>query len=301
MRSIFLYLAGTLLVSLAWCPASSEAQPLPEGIDYSITPIFHADTDLDAGGEDGFNALLLTIGVTRTVNQRTSVGLRALVDYQDWDFDNPLSFGGQAPWSDFRRAGLTGTYARVSDGGWLWNFAPTIGYAGESGADFSNSIEYGAILAAIRRYSDTLTLGYGLGVFRQIEDTFVFPFLVVNWQINDRWRLTNPAPVGPAGPAGLALTYKINERWDTAFGATQRQERQRLSSDGPFPDGVGEHRYNVVFSRLGVSLSNTMDLNFYLGAELNSRLRVEDQNGNRLFSEDSDPGLILGISFVGRL
>jgi hypothetical protein len=38
----------------------------------------------------------------------------------------------------------------------------------------------------------------------------------------------------------------------------------------------------------------------YLGAETGTKLRVEDRNGNRLFEDDQDPGVWLGVSLVGR-
>lgn len=300
MRGVLLCLSGFLLLfSLCWAP-SSEAQPLPAGYSYSFTPLFHADTDLDEGGEARFGGLLMTLGQTSTLNPRTSLGWRLHYDYQDWSFNQPAAFGGNDPWDNFYRYGVSGTFAHVSNSGWVWNVTPTIGYAGESGADFSDAIEYGATVAMVRRYSDDLTLGFGLGIFRQIEDNFIFPLVVVNWRINEHWRLTNPSPSGPAGPAGLEFAYAMGGGWDTGFGATFRQERQRLDSDGPVAGGVGEHRYAVVFTRIGRDLSATARLNFYVGAELNTEIRVEDANGNELFSDEADAGLMLGLSLAGR-
>jgi hypothetical protein len=300
MRGSFLSLAGVLTAALAWCPISTEAQSGTPGYSYSVTPLYHFDADLDEGGEAGFGGALMTFGHTSSLDQRTSLGWRAHFDYEDWSFDEPVAFGGNRPWDKFYRYGLSAPWARVSSSGWVWNFTPTVGYAGESGADFSDAIEYGATLAAARRFNESLTLGFGLGFFRKVEDSYVFPLVVVNWQINEQWRLSNPTPSGPAGPAGLELSYALGGGWDTGFGATQRQERQRLDSDGPFPDGVGEHRFTVVFARIGHDIAPAARLNFYAGAEVNTKLRVEDSNGNRLYSEESDAALMIGLSLVGR-
>lgn len=300
MRGCLMSFAGVLAAMLALCPMSAEAQPLPAGYNYSVTPLYHPDSDLDSGGEAGFGGLFMTFGHTRSLDQRTSLGWRLHFDYEDWSFTDPVAFGGTQPWDKFYRYGVSVPLARVSSGGWVWNLTPTVGYAGESGADFSDAIEYGATVAAMRRFSDSLTFGFGLGFFSKVEDSYLFPIIVVNWQINEKWRLSNPTPSGPAGPAGLELSYALGGGWDTGFGATQRQERQRLDSDGPFPDGVGEHLFTMVFARLGLEIGSTARMNFYAGAETNTKLRVEDSNGNRLYSEEADAALMVGLSVVGR-
>ncbi len=300
MRGSFLSLASGLTVALGCFPISTEAQSLPTGYSYSVTPIFHSDTDLDAGGEASFGGAFLTFGHTSSLDQRTTLGWRAHLDYENWSFSDPVAFAGNQPWDKYYRYGLSAPFTRVSSSGWIWNFTPTVGYAGESGADFSDSIEYGATLAAVRRFSDSLTFGFGLGLFSKVEDSYVFPIVVVNWQITDRWSLANPAPAGPAGPAGLEFAYKFGDGWETGFGATQREERHRLDRDGPFPDGVGEHTFTLVFARIGQDIGTTAQMNFYAGAEVNTKLRVEDPDGNRLYSEEADAGLMVGLSVVGR-
>ena len=50
--------------------------------------------------------------------------------------------------------------------------------------------------AGTRIFSPDLVFGVGAGVFRQIDETKVFPFLVVNWKITDRLRLGNPLQAG---------------------------------------------------------------------------------------------------------
>ncbi|MCU0989562.1 MAG: hypothetical protein MUE63_08265 [Xanthomonadales bacterium] len=300
MRGSFLSLAGVLTAALTWCPISTEAQPVPTGYSYSVTPLYHFDADLDEGGEAGFGGALITFGHTSALDQRTSLGWRAHFDYQDWSYDDPVAFGGNRPWDKLARYGLSVPFSRAGNSGWVWNLTPTVGYSGESGADFSEAIEYGATLAAVRRFRDGLTLGFGLGFFRKVEDSYAFPLVMVNWRINDRWSLSNPSPGGPAGPAGLELAYVLGGGWDVGFGAAQRNERYRLDSGGPFPDGVGEHRYTAVLARVGYNLAKTARLSMYAGAEMNTKLRVEDSSGNRLYGEEADAALMIGLSLAGR-
>jgi hypothetical protein len=76
---------------------------------------------------------------------------------------------------------------------------PQIEWDYESGASAGNAKNLGAVIGVTKVFSPTLVLGLGAGVFRQIDETKVFPFIIINWQIDDKWRLSNPLPAGPAG------------------------------------------------------------------------------------------------------
>lgn len=300
MRAIVFGPCAILAMALACCPPSAFGQPGNTGYSYSVTPVYHWDSDFDREGDASFAGLFLTLGHTWALEQGNSLGWRAHFDYENWRFSDATAFGTDDPWDNFYRYGVSIPWFRVARNGWMWNFTPTLGYAGESGADFSDSIEYGATLAAIRPIRPGLTLGLGFGFFRRIEDNFAFPMLVVDWRINDKWRLANPAPAGPAGPAGLELSYDLGGGWDIGFGATQRSERHRLGSDGPVPDGVGEHEFTLVFGRISRRVMDTGRLGLYLGADTNTKYRIEDSQGRQLVNEDADPAVMLGISLVGR-
>jgi hypothetical protein len=288
--------AAALLVASAGVSAQSPGS----AYSYAIAPFYHADSDLDAGGEASFAGVFTSLGRRWALDERSSLGFRLGFEYEDWDFSGPAAFGGAEPWSEVYRLGLSLPYTYTTGNGWLWTATPTVGYSGESGASSSDAIEYGATLSVAQRVRPDLLLGLGVGVFEQIEDTTAYPFVIVDWRIDERWRPANPLPAGPAGGAGLELSYALSGDWEAGLAAAYRSKRFRLDSDGPFPDGVGEHRYIPVVARIGRSLSEGVSLDFYLGFETGSKLRVEDRNGNRLFSDDQDPGVLVGMSLVGR-
>lgn len=298
--SASLAVRGCSAAILMAASAVAGAQSSSGGYTFSLTPFYHFDSDLDAGGDASFAGVFTSFGRSWALDERSSLGFRLQFDYEDWDFSGAQGFGGADPWDDISRFTLAVPYRFVASNGLIWNVTPAVGYTGESGASSSDSIEYGATLSAVQRVHPDLLLGLGIGVFDQIEDTTVFPFVIVDWQINQRWRLSNPVQAGPAGPAGLELSYALSNGWEAGLAVAYRSNRHRLDKDGPFPDGVGEHRYIPVVARMGRSLSETLKLDFYLGAETGTRLRVEDRNGNRLFEDDQDPGVLLGASLVGR-
>jgi hypothetical protein len=146
------------------------------------------------------------------------------------------------------RVGLSFGYQAASD---LALFvAPQIEWDYESGASASDGQSYGAVVGVTKVFSPQLVLGLGAGIFRQIDENKVFPFVIVNWQLDDRWRLRNSLPAGPAGGAGLELAYAIDGNWEIAGGGAYREYRFRLRDDGPVPGGIGENRGIPLFARL---------------------------------------------------
>ena len=129
------------------------------------------------------------------------------------------------------RRGATST-GRQSDSGSSQQIGPQVGifvapefeWSYESGASASDAKNFGAVLRRDRFFSPTLVLGIGAGVFRQIDKTRVFPLLIVNWQIDDQWRVSNPFQAGPAGGAGSSWCAPR-----LAMGTRRRRLLSRLS------------------------------------------------------------------------
>lgn len=286
---------GLLIVA-----TSAQAQPPSTNFNFSATPVYQFDSDLDSGGEAGFAGGFIMASKGWSMTERSTVGVSVNFSYEDWHFDAPGAFGGIDPWDEAYQSGLSipFTYAAAND--WFLGFTPTVNFAGESGADFFDALEYGAFVTAVKKVHSNLILGIGLGAYEQIEDTNIFPILIVDWWINDRLRLSNPAFVSPSGPAGLELSYLIGSGWDVGVGGAYRSNRFRLDEDGSFANGVGEHSYNVVMARTGYEFSETFRCDVYVGTILNSELRVEDENGDLLYTDDRDPAATVGFSLVGQ-
>lgn len=291
---------GALALAMAPSTVAIAGQPGAGSISFSIAPIYQLEGDLDTGGEAGYTGVLTSLGRSWAIDARSSVGLQLGLDYEDWRFDAPIAFGGRDPWDSIYRANISLPYTFATQGGWRWNVTPTIEYSGESNARFSDALEYGAMLSVAKRLRPDLLLGLGFGVFERIEETRAFPFIAIDWRITEQVRLANPFPSGPAGPAGLELSYALPADWEIGIGGAYRSFRHRLDRDGPVPDGVGEHRFIPVYLRVGRNLSANLHLSLYAGAALGTQLRVEDDDGNRVYDDDQDPAATLGLSLSGR-
>ena len=60
----------------------------------------------------------------------------------------------------------------------------------------------------------------------------------------------------------------------------------RLDQGGPVPDGIGENTYIPVFFRLSRNIGRQAQVDFYAAALANGRLKVKNQDGNDLATDD---------------
>ncbi len=172
--------------------------------------------------------------------------------------------------------------------------------SGEADASASDSLEYGALVSAARRLRPGLTLGIGVGAYDRIDEVRAFPFLIEDWRINDRLRLTNPLTAGPTGPAGLELVYALNSGWDLGLALAYRSFRFRLDDEGPLPNGIGENRNVPLVARMGKKFADTLTVNAFAGATLAGSLRAWAETGHRVYDEDRDPAALVGLSLALR-
>jgi hypothetical protein len=293
-------LAAAMLALLV--PVSGHAQSRAEGVNafVSVSPITETDADLDQGGDVSASGVITRFGVTTDLGSGVRAGITLNYDYFDYSFTNPVAFGGVAPWDKLQRYGLSVPLQYRVSNEWMLGLTPSADWFRENGAQTSDALAWGAVFSAVRLFADGNRIGLGVGVYDQIEETSVFPFLVVDWRLGDRWRLINPLPSGPTGGAGLELDYEFGSGWSLGLGFSFREYRFRLSQDGPVPDGIGEQRGRPIFLRASYSVTPSIGLHLYAGVVTAGSLLVEDRNGNLLREEDFDPAPLFALTLIGR-
>ncbi len=276
------------------------AQDMPPGTvvtTTALTGLAQFDTDLDSGGSFRWAGVIASGSVYRQFTPQFGAGLALQYDWQRWHFSDPVRFGGGAPWRDVQQpqVGATLMYAFSEDTQLM--VMPSVSWAYANGASTGDALSYGAVVIASKDFSPTLTLGLGAAVFRQIDRTRVFPFVAVDWQIDDRWRLTNPFAAGPTGGAGLELVYKVSDEWQAGFGGTYRSYTFRLAQDGAVPDGIGENSFIPLFVRLSRNIGKQAQVDLYAAALANGTLKVKNRDGNELASDDYGVAPVVALTF----
>lgn len=266
----------------------------------SVSAVYQGNGDLDNGGHFDVSGAIVRGGASYDLGGGSRAGVTLNYDYLDYSFSNAGAFGRTAPWGTVQRYGVTVPLSFAVGDGWNVGFAPSVDWFRENGANTGDSLVWGAMLSGTKRFEDGNRLGLGVGVFSQIEKTSVFPFLIVDWRLADRWRLINPLPSGPTGPAGLELDYRFDGGWTAGVGASYRSLRFRLSDNGPVSNGVGQESGVPVFLRVTRNFTDQIALHFYGGVVAGGKLRVENSSGDKLREEDFDPAPLFGLTFVGR-
>jgi hypothetical protein len=266
----------------------------------SVTALYSGDADIDGGGDYRIAGALVRAGVSGRMGGANLVGLTFNYDYLDYSFSDPAAFGGKAPWNVVRHYGVAAPLAFGFGDRWVLGLVPSLDWFSENGADEGEALSWGGIVSATRFFDGGNRLGIGLGVFQRLEKTNYFPVVLVDWKLDDRWRIVNPLPAGPTGPAGLEIDYRFDSGWKLGVGAARRTTRFRLSETGPVPNGIGEERGFPVFLRATRDFGPGMTLNLYAGVIAGGELRVEDPSGNTLREVDTDPAPMVGLTFSAR-
>ena len=266
----------------------------------SATPVYQGSADIDHGGDFSRSGIILRGGASRDFGGGSRAGITLNYDYMDYSFSNASAFGTVAPWGVVQRYGIAAPLSYGLGDGWSLGFAPSVDWYRENGANTGDSLIWGATASGVKRFEGGNMVGIGVAAFYRFEETSVFPFLVVNWRLGERWRLSNPLVTGPTGPAGLELDYDFGSGWSAGVGAAYRSLRFRLSDNGPDSNGIGEERGIPVFVRVSRNLGSTMALHFYGGIVAGGKLRVENSSGDLVQEENFDPAPLLGLTFTGR-
>ncbi len=264
--------------------------------------VYQFDTDLDEGGS--YNATRFTIqaGHGYAWDDRTSVSLALGYSFDGYDFTSGPGITALEPWDNIHAVSLSVPMRTGIDNDWSGYLIPSLRSSGESGADFGETISGGGLVGIAYRFSERLTIGPGIGVQSQLEDTAtIFPILIVDWKITDRLSLSTGRGLGATLGPGLTLNYQPDQKWEFTIGGRYEKLRFRLDKDGPVPSGIGEDKAFPLFAGCTYKFSRKAHVSLVGGVELGGELRLEDNDGNQIDEESYDPGGFLGLTFSLRM
>jgi hypothetical protein len=302
-KVIFKPVGGVLIAFLLLMPANLFGQTAsPLTIDEkarfsaSASSSYQFKSNLDGGGDVSIAHYGISVSGTAPLTARAGFGVSMSYNREEYNFSNTDGFLVQNPWHQINRMSLVMRLGYKLTDEWSIGGGPVVQNAGEDGANFGDSLMYGGMVSAIYRANPDLTIGFGTGVFYRLDETRVFPSLIVSWKITDRLRLGNSYRLGTAGPAGLELSYKLDENWEAAAGGGHRSSRFRLDKDGSTPGGIGENSNWPVYARLSRKLGSMIHLDLYGGAAFGGKMKLQNSNGNDIGSVNYNTAPLAGFN-----
>ena len=289
-------LSGALLAVFAATASDAQerrgsAGPVSVVIDGFVAG--QGKADLDGGGSFEATRAYLRAGAVYRYGGGASAGLFVSSGRLNYDFNTPTPV-----FEDITDLSIS-VPIRFRAGERVSVFvAPSLRYDYERGASRSDGRTYGFFGGAAWKVSESLTIGPALGAFTQIEDDSlrVFPALLVDWDINDRFNLSTGTGLGATQGPGLTLSYATTDKTKLGLSARHENIRFRLNDQGPAPNGVGQDRSLPVVLSIDYEPFPRSSITAFVGAEFNGQLRLDDANGNRIDTRDYDPAPLVGAA-----
>ena len=254
------------------------------------------DTDIDSGGSFSLNRYSIGADLKKQIDRQWSISLDTGYTLSDYDFTGSEGFGGLDPWDKINRASVGFRVSYQLNRKWGLSAGPFARFAGESGADFGDSMTYGGTLGFLYTPNRNFFAGAGVFISSRIEDdVLVVPGLLFNWQINEKLRLSSlltgiRTELGPR----VQLNYDVGRGFSTGVSVGYEFQRFRLDDEGVAVNGVGDIKVLPVWGSIYYNINKAVRLALYGGAGFLGELELEDSSGDRIEKEDFDTLFFMG-------
>ncbi len=271
-------------------PATDQAMSRPDAT-LRVGGGFIRQFDAGVAGGGDFSVSRAYASVSGSFAVTEQVAFSPSIAYEFGDY----SFGGAAnsafPWERINEIGIAPRIDIQLDRDLTVSVAPIIQFAAEDGADWGDAAQWGGLGAIRYSFSPELTLGLGVLGITQLEgDALIIPIPLVDWRIDQNWRVTN-LRVPEANPfAALELVYDTQEALEFAVGGGWETRRFRLDEGG-----VGQDRGAAFYGRVTVRIAEQFRIDGLVGVTAFNQLKTIDPSGTTTASQTGDSGLILGI------
>lgn len=269
-------------------------------LEMSVTPFATPKFDFDKGGQASLKNIQANFSLSHNIYPQHNLGFNIQLARESWSFDsNPWKVA--QPWQTLERISFSLPYRYTTSSGWIFAASADLSQNKEKGAENSDSWLYGLNTYMAHSFSPDLLLGFGVGAYHQFDKTTGFPFIIIDWKITKDLRLANPFAVGPAGPAGLELSWGVTPQFDLGVGGAMRHFQYRLAADNAVASkGILEQQYVPIFIRAGYKIQDNWRVDAYTGVAAGGKFTFMDKNGNELNSEKAKKMPFFGLSANAR-
>ena len=265
-------------------------------LDTSVAGMGSGKSDLGKGNEFQWYRGNLNAALTWAPEPRTSYGAEFSLGRTHYSFEENVLGRSKLDVDEFSLS-LPVNMPFMERGGLF--FSPQLSYSAQSGAEFKDSITYGAVGAVAWQISPNLLIGPGVGVFSTFEgsddDISFFPFLVLDWQFHDKWSLSTGADsIVSRGPS-VELAYQATDALKLGLEAGYETTEFRLKKDHPVSGGIGSQSHVPIAFTANYNPRENLTIAASVGAALAGNLQFNDKNGTKVYDKDYDITPIFGV------
>jgi len=265
------------------------------GLDLQGLWVHQFATDLDGGGRFHVDRLALRANVSYSPKPGLPLTLALGYRFDGYQFREGGVFGG-APWGDVHSPRITLPVFFPLGERWFVVGGLFVRSTVEEGAPIEDGLTAGGFAGASYRVSDRLSIGPGFGLVGELEDDpSFFPVLVVDWKITPTLAFKTGRGLGSTQGPGLFLEWTPTERWQLSVGGRYDRNRFRLDDRGLAPGGIGQETAFAALVAARYRLRENLDLSANAGASILGNLKLEDERGNFLRSDDYDVAFFVGL------
>jgi len=165
--------------------------------------------------------------------------------------------------------------------------------SGQTGASWGDSFTWGTYAMVIHPISKTLTVGGGLVVYSQLEDSIgILPLFYFDWNFSNQWHFTGHE-------TELRISYYTRPDLSYYFAGSYNTREYRLEEDNHFDPG-GVLNDDMIPVRLGVQWqpSPQFKISGEVGAVAWQKLTFEDDRGDKVLEDNVDPTFFIAMQFT---
>lgn len=234
-------------------------------------------------------------GISLWVSDTADLIFRGRAQFSFYDFNNaagvvPSMPALADPFDDVYDVSFEPVFRDMPEHGWQWFIGGRIRSAGESDANFGDTIIGGGFAGASYDVTPTLRLGAGVNVESRLEGgVWAFPVPLIEWDITEDLTLLTRED-------GVALEYWFAHAWNVSLIAGYERHQYRLADRNAISGG------SVIDQRIPVSLaltyspSESLVISGRVGAEFGGSLEFDNAGGNEIVNSDLGSNLLFGLN-----
>lgn len=248
----------------------------------------------DVDGEIDVARLGAGAGVSFRLNDTTDFIVRMGTEVSYYDFSDA---GGilpgmptiDEPWDGVHQTTISPLVRSLPETGWQWTLGGRVTSAGESGADFNDTLVAGGFGLLSYDVTPELRLGAGVNVVTRLEGgVFVFPVPIIQWDVTDDFLVGTTE-------RGFGATYFFDANWSAGVQVGFLRREYRLEDDNAISGGSFTDIRVPVTLAVTYSPSPKVVLTGRIGSEVWGDLEINDRNENEVASYGLSPSLLVGF------